>query len=922
MPTTNSRPVVAMDPTTTEHDYRFPRRPETRIGGPAVAGAPHNLPRDAAPSSVADGLKDDRDDTSGLLDAALFPSLHDAPLSVDQMKVDDPLATQVWKFFKTTKERLPNQRRMENLTWRMMALSMRKKTQSEEQRADQETLGKPENRPARHSSQNAPSGIAQLRKTSEYNDGGLESMNVDDFLETGAPIRFMSPPPSEFANDPSRPSFIPIKSRRESDNTCFVPQSVPHTQRGRDDEFGYVTRHLRKTSIDERRSRKRPADFSPTMAAVDRGTLNHDVDIPLPAFSLDGTSPIAMQQQAIASGNSSMLFNLDTFMDDPVAGSTGPVPQHFSFSPSSSPMIPTGAFSSMYNNPSAAPMNYAANLYSPSGSAFQSTNSTPLPLMENDAFYFASQAVGQQQSSAYRQPDSQNMGTSVDQSQQFMYSNASGGSGMYMPTVAESATTVSAYGTAPSSFSHIDPAQVFRPDNQSANPSVSVRQDTSMFSFGADSDEDESNMTDDRVMPMQSDYLPAVDEAGSGSMGWDASLPGQFSTRAARFPGGPPRKQVTIGGSTTEYVESSGERDGNALARSRSQSFRQKDGAQQKIPRNASTPSHLATTHGTSEQMAQSLPTSPGGDVPAAKSGHSSAAASRATSPLVPKRTSSTNLPPAGGNQEGSSTTSCTNCFTQTTPLWRRNPEGQPLCNACGLFLKLHGVVRPLSLKTDFIKKRNRGTGGNSSLGSGGKSRKNNMASSAGVAPRKGSSLHMSTTGAASKNASQPGTTSPPSRRVMGHPISGTSKAGGTPAAQFGNLASAAGTAGVKGAVPIAAAPFKPNPGPGASSASHTPTASSSSKRQRRNDENTGSDASTRMDVNASGETVIPQAIARSFGHPSNIGSISGTLMSSSFGVSQDSPISSNSVMPMAPHRPNTGASTRPQEWEWLTMSL
>lgn len=54
------------------------------------------------------------------------------------------------------------------------------------------------------------------------------------------------------------------------------------------------------------------------------------------------------------------------------------------------------------------------------------------------------------------------------------------------------------------------------------------------------------------------------------------------------------------------------------------------------------------------------------------------------------------------------SNTRCTNCNTQTTPLWRRNPEGQPLCNACGLFLKLHGVVRPLSLKTDVIKKRQR----------------------------------------------------------------------------------------------------------------------------------------------------------------------------------------------------------------------
>ncbi|KAH6714856.1 hypothetical protein BKA61DRAFT_441601, partial [Leptodontidium sp. MPI-SDFR-AT-0119] len=50
----------------------------------------------------------------------------------------------------------------------------------------------------------------------------------------------------------------------------------------------------------------------------------------------------------------------------------------------------------------------------------------------------------------------------------------------------------------------------------------------------------------------------------------------------------------------------------------------------------------------------------------------------------------------------------CTNCFTQTTPLWRRNREGNPLCNACGLSLKLHGVVRPSSFKTDIIKQRNR----------------------------------------------------------------------------------------------------------------------------------------------------------------------------------------------------------------------
>ncbi|QLQ80061.1 hypothetical protein HG537_0D00610 [Torulaspora globosa] len=50
---------------------------------------------------------------------------------------------------------------------------------------------------------------------------------------------------------------------------------------------------------------------------------------------------------------------------------------------------------------------------------------------------------------------------------------------------------------------------------------------------------------------------------------------------------------------------------------------------------------------------------------------------------------------------------SCFNCKTQKTPLWRRDSQGNTLCNACGLFQKLHGTMRPLSLKTDVIKKRN-----------------------------------------------------------------------------------------------------------------------------------------------------------------------------------------------------------------------
>lgn len=78
----------------------------------------------------------------------------------------------------------------------------------------------------------------------------------------------------------------------------------------------------------------------------------------------------------------------------------------------------------------------------------------------------------------------------------------------------------------------------------------------------------------------------------------------------------------------------------------------------------------------------------------------------------TPSTTDSPNkLTPSGSQDNSDAVISCANCHTKTTPLWRRNPEGQSLCNACGLFLKLHGVVRPLSLKTDVIKKRQRGSG-------------------------------------------------------------------------------------------------------------------------------------------------------------------------------------------------------------------
>ncbi|CDW57498.1 Transcription factor GATA-4 [Trichuris trichiura] len=51
---------------------------------------------------------------------------------------------------------------------------------------------------------------------------------------------------------------------------------------------------------------------------------------------------------------------------------------------------------------------------------------------------------------------------------------------------------------------------------------------------------------------------------------------------------------------------------------------------------------------------------------------------------------------------------SCVNCQTTQTTLWRRNQDGDPVCNACGLYYKLHRVNRPISMRKEGIQTRKR----------------------------------------------------------------------------------------------------------------------------------------------------------------------------------------------------------------------
>lgn len=220
-----------------------------------------------------------------LLRDAVFPEWKDdtSPSDVEnpeEMQKKDPLGTQIWKLYSRTKSRLPNQERMENLTWRMMAMNLRRREQMQaawQQNATSSLRGgdgtdsvpnvkQPQlKRPSIPPS--TPSGIAQqLRKSidkSTESEQLPDPMNLDEFIvpsSFASPAGILTPATTEHTPQPknTQPAGVPIASRNKPQVQIpknLPPSSMPQTSvpTYRTSEFDYVRKRVRKTSIDERR---------------------------------------------------------------------------------------------------------------------------------------------------------------------------------------------------------------------------------------------------------------------------------------------------------------------------------------------------------------------------------------------------------------------------------------------------------------------------------------------------------------------------------------------------------------------------------------------------------------------------------------------------------------------------------------------
>lgn len=561
--------------------------------------------------------------------------------------------------------------------------------------------------------------------------------------------------------------------------------------------------------------------------------------------------------------------------DDPIFTAAGPYQHSFTFSPNASPMVTHGPFSQFNQQSLASSLNSAAEYYSPPHSGYPSAVSTPQPLQEAEqqSYYFGDLGLDLRQQRGIPVLPQRQDGLSTTMSSNYSFGSAAhhNNDHFYGSIASQSINGYAAQ------QQHVEPHRVLDPSfARRVSPGYSMGAQDNMFHFGADSD----NEDDDGADLMLQDYNDALSdptlELNTG-LQWSASL-GDFQNLQKMPP--QHQKQVRIGGAemmgtSSDWTNSSLRTQGSAL--SVSDMHQRDDFRRGKVPRTISTPA--LSNH----QISHSAVNSP------AASGFSSRAPSRPSSP-GPKNQDANGVP-----------TTCTNCFTQTTPLWRRNPEGHPLCNACGLFLKLHGVVRPLSLKTDVIKKRNRGSGttvnigGSSTRGSKKSSRKNSVQPTPVTTPR-------STNALSDNNSHSPGS-------IQGSTGSGSVVT--TPTSiNAGNT-----TGGKPGVVPIAAAPPKQPIQP----VSQSRTVQITPKRQRRQSRvsttnlatlsgNAGQADQEMRDVDATpkpGQASIARA-------RTNASSTSTTTMSSL--IQGGGNISGGKPSSMSP------ANT--QEWEWLTMSL
>ncbi|KAF8530391.1 hypothetical protein BU17DRAFT_35644 [Hysterangium stoloniferum] len=624
--------------------------PKTRLIPPSIPAKPSLTPV-TFPSPPRSGGSPDFSSSAG-----------SEEVDTDLLAKEDPLATQVWKMYARTKAGLPHAQRMENLTWRMMALALRKKREEDAAKKDEEASVK-----------------AESKRTVKLDADDAETA-------TFAPTNVCKVESHDSAPRGRRIDKGKTKTRVEGFDDGSGKQD------DEDDslmDWRAASRSRSRMSIDLSRSRSRPPPFA-------RSTNGNDF----------------LAQQTILADSWVLPTSLAPIADD-ISGSehaTSPGisiprqhhPQHrhstshhhpdFTFAlASQSHFFPTPHPSSLpshgfYGPPPPPPTNFPRRVRKTSfdhtvsregigrGGGRHQVNGRPLPPGERESTVM----LGKRRAEMPHAEEGLRADPAKGQGQGEMGVNGIAGVGQtasfpsapfnfnftnfegFLDTSASGGVGAGGTSSTSTTSSSYDPASTFDPATSAYVPDLEYHQIMGLLHFspssfpGAHSHPHSHAQTLAHSQQQQQythvDPTQLLADPGVASSFHTSPSSDGWSNTASPEPDHDDTVGIRVGvglGGTKKNVPSP-----------------QGDG---KMARSASTP-----------DLGKAGDDGGGG---------------------------------GGGGGGGDVPTVCTNCHTTNTPLWRRDPEGQPLCNACGLFYKLHGVVRPMSLKTDVIKKRNRASG-------------------------------------------------------------------------------------------------------------------------------------------------------------------------------------------------------------------
>ena len=124
--------IVPSNTASSPRHVRFP--PGHFDSGSGTSSAIHSLTSASTLSTLESKLDLSPTDAvarRGVLRDSVFDDWKDDASTVEyespeEMQKKDPLGTQIWRLYHKQKGQLPNSERMENLTWRMMSMNLRR----------------------------------------------------------------------------------------------------------------------------------------------------------------------------------------------------------------------------------------------------------------------------------------------------------------------------------------------------------------------------------------------------------------------------------------------------------------------------------------------------------------------------------------------------------------------------------------------------------------------------------------------------------------------------------------------------------------------------------------------------------------------------------------------------------------------------